>query len=483
MVDVASVDDSRLTELAADAPTRLLPVLDRASAMRPLVVLLAVLPGLTALVAVPLPSRSARVELVAESVESSTNAVTRIIPPWGRWLSDESWRDWLNQWSDGWFAEGPLTADWCSAVPSYVMSALLVWMVWHSAGGLFGARTGFVAAVLMCCHAPVLCLGRVSEPLALAAVVSAVAVTGLVVHLDRRRSLASWSMLVSIMGLAATILIGTSLIWAVLLLVGVALSCHPADNLGIWRNGSRVIRTRVGGIWHPPICGLAVLGGAALLVGTWYIRSGSGLWDSELWDSAAEGLSGWEMAAERLGNPDWPRWLGWLSGPVLLGIAEVFRRCVWPNRGDRPAAILTLAWSIAVLVTIGLSAAGYPLRLAESFAVIPVGLLAALGIDSICERRVGVGAVVAVTCVSVGLGTEGMGAGLFEAIVTDWAIGPWQRVGLLAVLALAAGAGAWLLCRRSESTRRRVLLACLLLILAAQMVTGWLQVGSDGAGV
>jgi len=480
---VASVDDSRLTELAADVPVRLFPVLDRASAMRPLVVLMAVLPGLTALVAVPLPSRTARVEPVAGSVESSTNAVPRIISPWGRWLSDESWRDCLNEWSDGWFAEWRLAAGWCSVVPSYVMSAVLVWMVWHSAGGLFGARTGFVAAVLMCCHAPVLCLGRVSEPLALAAVVSAVAVTGLVVHLDRRRSLASWSLLVSIMGLAATVLIGTSLIWAVLLLVGVALSCHPSNKMGMLRNGSQVIRTRFGKNWHRPICGLAVLGGAALLVGAWSIRSGSGLWDSELWDSAAEGLAGWETVQERVQNPDWPRWLGWLSGPVLLGIVEMFRRGVGPDRGARPAATLTLAWSIAVLVTIGLSTAGYPLRLAESFAVIPVGLLAALGIDSICERRVGVGVVVAATCVSVGLGAEGMVAGLFEATVTDWAIGPWQRVGLLAVLALAAGAGVWLSSRGSESTRRRVLLACLLLILAAQMVTGWLQVGSDGAVV
>ncbi|GIT30510.1 MAG: hypothetical protein Ct9H300mP1_25560 [Planctomycetaceae bacterium] len=43
-VGVVGVDDSRLMELAADPPERLLPVLDRASAMAPLVVLMAVSP-------------------------------------------------------------------------------------------------------------------------------------------------------------------------------------------------------------------------------------------------------------------------------------------------------------------------------------------------------------------------------------------------------------------------------------------------------
>ena len=92
-------------ELAADPPERLLPVLDRASAMAPLVVLMAVLPGLTALVVVtPDTTR------MSDAAGLSDQLSSRILSPWGRWVATQPWRDLfaLDQFPVAWLP----VVDW-----------------------------------------------------------------------------------------------------------------------------------------------------------------------------------------------------------------------------------------------------------------------------------------------------------------------------------------------------------------------------------
>ena len=449
---MVSLDDSRLTELAAEPPGRLLPVLDRAAAMAPLVVLMAVLPGLTALVLVPPESPVAGA------------AVAEVTSPWGRFLAEQPWR--------GWLAEDELTVSWLPVVPSYLSAVILVWIVWHAAGGLFGARTGVLAALMVCCHTPVVMLGRSSEPLALSAVVATASVTGFIAHLQRRRSSLSLPLLVSMLGLAATVLLASPLVWSVLVLLSVALVCHPTGELGVWGNGSAGSRTRIGGRWHGPVSGLVVIGGAGLLVGAWILWSGNRESGPGLLASAGRGFSGWPTAVQRIGWLGWLGWLSWLSGPVLLGIVDVVRGVVGGDRSARPVAVLAAAWALLVPVSVGLAEDRYPLRLVEAFAVIPLGVLAARGIESICERRVGVAAVVAATVISGCLGTDHLLETLSGGPISD----PWLRLGLVLAVALVAGLGAAIACRGAELYRRRMLLGCIALVLVAQLITGWFNV-------
>ena len=120
-------------------------------------------------------------------------------------------------------------------------------------------------------------------------------------------------------------------------------------------------------------------------------------------------------------------WLGWLSGPVVLGGIEVVRRIHVGDQAERPAAVLALAWGWLSCLGVGLAGEGYPLRLAESFAVVPIVVLSARGLEAVCDRRVRVGSVVPATCVSCCLGGHRVLSPLFDE--------PWQG-GVLVVCLL-----------------------------------------------
>ena len=447
---MVGVDDSRLMELAADPPERLLPVLDRASAMAPLVVLLAVLPGLTALVVVT--PDTTRMSDVSDDVSS------RILSPWGRWVAAQPWRDL--------FALDQLPVAWLPVVPGYLATVVLVGLVWCVGCVVFRSRNGLLAAVLACCHTPVVMLGRSFEPLAVSAVVAGVTIISLVSHLQRSHRIVSIALAVSAAGLATTSLLSASLMVPVMVMLVVAVLSNPTGELGLWGTGSSVSRTRVGGRWRGPVAGVMVFSVATTAVVGWSWLVGRDPLVSWLWSDVGRGFTGWPEFLQRGG---WLAvWLGWLSGPVVLGGIEVVRRIHVGDQAERPAAVLALAWVVLALLAVGLAGDGYPLRLAESFAVVPIAVLAARGLESVCDRRVRVGPVVAATCVSCCLGGHRVLAPLLDE--------PWQGGILVLVLAAIVGGGVSVACRRSESHQRNVLMACLLLVVAAQLLSGWLEV-------
>lgn len=453
---MVSVDDSRLTELAAEPPERLFPVLDRAAAMGPLVVLMAVLPGLTSLAVVPFERPT--VELGASPPPV---ADLEIQSPWGRWLVAQPWRDWPSL--------DRLPAKWLPVVPAFLASVVLVWMVWHAARGLFGARTGLLAVVVVCCHTPVVLLGRTIEPLALSAVVATATVTGFVTHLQRTNHWLSVFLLVAALGLATTLLLAAPLACPVVVLVVTAVICHPAGELGVWGNGAAVTRTPVAGRWHGPVSGFLMIGCAVVLVSMWELKDGQPLTHSGILAGIGRGLSGWPVPIGRL---EWLRTLGWLSGPLLLGIVDVTRDVFGANRDRRPVAVLAMVWAILVPLSIGLAESGYPFHLAEAFVVVPLAVLAARGIESICERRVTVGPVVAATWLSGCLGADGLLSRMLGQVVA----GTGGQLVVVLLMAIAVGTGVAVSCRDNEVFRRRILIGCLVLVLVSQVITGWLQV-------
>ena len=135
-------------------------------------------------------------------------------------------------------------------------------------------------------------------------------------------------------------------------------------------------------------------------------------------------------------------------------------------------AVLAMAWAMLVPLAIGLAESGYPLRLAEAFVVIPLAVLVARGVESICDRRVTVGPVVAATCLSGCLGADG----LLGRMLGQFVAGAWWQLGVVLMMAIAVGTGVSLSCRDNELYRRRILMGCLVLVLVSQVITGWLQV-------
>ena len=450
---MVGVDDSRLMELAADPPERLLPVLDRASAMAPLVVLMAVLPGLTALVVVtPDTTRVADVAGLSDQLSS------RILSPWGRWVATQPWRDL--------FALDQFPVAWLPVVPGYLATVVLVGLTWSVGCVVFRSRNGLLAAVLACCHTPVVMLGRSFEPLAISAVAAGVTIISLVSHLQRSHRIVSFSLAVSVAGLATTALLSASLVLPVIVMLVIAALSNPTGELGLWGNGSSASRTRVGGRWRGLVAGVIVLSVAATVVVGWSWLVVRDPFVSWLWSDVGRGFTGWPESLQRMGQL--AIWLGWLSGPVVLGSIEVVRRIHAGDQAERPAAVLALAWGGLSCLGVGLAGEGYPLRLAESFAAVPIAVLAARGLEAVCDRRVRVGSVVAATCVSCCLGGHRVLSPLFDE--------PWLGGVLVAVLAGIVGGGAAVACRRAESHQRNVLMACLVLLVSAQLISGWLEV-------
>ena len=449
---MVGVDDSRLMELAADPPERLLPVLDRASAMAPLVVLMAVLPGLTALVVVtPDTTRVSDVAGLSDQLSS------RILSPWGRWVATQPWRDL--------FALDQFPVAWLPVVPGYLATVVLVGLVWCVGCVVFRSRNGVLAAVLACCHTPVVMLGRSFEPLAISAVAAGVTIVSMVSHLQRSHRIVSFSLAVSVAGLATTALLSASLVLPVIVMLVIAALSNPTGELGLWGNGSSASRTRVGGRWRGLVAGVIVLLVAATVVVGWswlVVRDPLVSW---LWSDVGRGFTGWPELLQRMGQL--AIWLGWLSGPVVLGGIEVVRRIHAGDQAERPAAVLALAWGGLSCLGVGLAGEGYPLRLAESFAVVPIAVLAARGLEAVCDRRVRVGSVVPATCVSCCLGGHRVLSPLFDE--------PWQGGVLVVVLAAIVGVAAAVACRRAESHQRNVLMACLVLLVSAQLISGWLE--------
>ena len=113
--------------------------------------------------------------------------------------------------------------------------------------------------VVVCCHTPVVLLGRTIEPLALSAVVATATVTGFVTHLQRTNHWLSVFLLVAALGLATTLLLAAPLACPVVVLVVTAVICHPAGELGVWGNGAVVTRTPVAGRWHGPVSGFLIV--------------------------------------------------------------------------------------------------------------------------------------------------------------------------------------------------------------------------------
>ena len=451
-------DDARLVALSSEPPRELFPLLDRAAAMAPLVVLMAIVPGM--------------IGLVSARHGQPVDPAVMIPSAWGDWLVG------IQLSVPGW---DPALV---SVVPSWLGVMLVVLAVYRLGRTLHGPRAAILIAAIACCHPPLLAASRVIAPSIVGVLLAIVAVELFLGHLQRSARTVSPRLLSAGIILGVCGLVSGGLVVVVLPLFAAALPCSRLATVGLWGEPSGV-RPRLIRPMRAAVALATVIGVAATVLVTIVLSGGpiveslaSAFW-RDWWfapvGNAGPGL-GRAMIVDACGR------LGILGGPVLLGLIDAGGTWRRTATGRRTTAWFHLAWLVLGVATWAwawwragplLEQAGlaYAADWSRLFVLVPVILLAARGIDAICRRAVGVRAVVAACVVS-----PLVACGSHLVIVVEGGVG---RAGWLFVAIAAGTAGlAWAagrLCQGRERRQRRLLVTAVLAIVVANTLAGLLD--------
>lgn len=415
---MAVVDDIQLLRLAAHRSTALFPLLRRTTALSPLVVLLAVLPGLHALAFFNLDATGAFWGLKSLAVTQATTIdefiapsppgmarSTELQPPLGCWLTA------LMMTLFG--TSRPISI----VLTSYLSTAGLVVVTYLLARRLGGPRVGFWAAVLLACHEPILAQAQQPAPIALSSMLAISAILGFVTHLQEADRALSQPLLYAGIALGLCLLAGGALAIAVIALLLIQV-------LWLRDTGPRAdgMTSRTLPRWWIALGGLrslAILALTGFAVGGWWVLTVPSLVNGGFWrewlalmpvDSDTAGiavtsgvLTGLiEMFARRIDDV-----AALLCGLALLGIWRACREMIASNdERRRRSSRLLLLWSgFSVVVWLwaasGSRAWSQGSEFWETFFVVPWVLLAAFAIEEIAQRRVHWLGVTAVVCLSI----------------------------------------------------------------------------------
>jgi 4-amino-4-deoxy-L-arabinose transferase-like glycosyltransferase len=415
---VAVVDDIQLIQLAAHRSATLFPLLRRTTALAPLVVLLAVLPGLHALAFFNLDSTGALWGLKSLAVLQATTIDEFIAPsPIGAADSMQS-QPPLGCWLTALMMTLYGTSRPVSVVlTSYLSTVGLVVVTYFLARRLGGPRVGFWAALLLACHGPILAQAQQPAPIALSSMLAASAILGFITHLQEVDGALSRPLLYGGIALGLCLLAGGALATVVVALLLIQV---------LWLRDSR---PRANGMtprtlprWWVALGGLrslAILSMTGFAVGGWWILTVPSLVDSGFWrewlalmpidpDSVGLVVSSGVLAglietfARRMNDV-----ASLLCGLSLLGVWRACREMFATNDEQRRRSLrLLLLWSgFAVVVWLwsasGSTAWSRGSEYSETFFAVPWVLLAAFAIEEIAQRRVHWLGVVAVVCLSI----------------------------------------------------------------------------------
>ena len=507
-------DDSSLVKLTSEPDRELLPVLNRAGGMAPLVIVCAFLPGLAALHHQTVDDVDAAWGLKSLSLawtppangdgeldEDVAGSVLRYYPPLGTWLIAVSQHAIMRSWGLS------------LVLPSYLSMAGVVVMSWVLIKRLAGPRQALLAALMVACHGPLLAHSQDPAPHALGLLCALVTFWGFLSHLDVGVGLVSFRLLIGGVGLGACLLAGGPLAMVVL-----ATLLFPVLSGFLWadrrEHAPRGVRRRPSPEWWG-LFALAVLALTGFAVGGWWVlrmasRHGLPFWSAWI-SGTADGLvhAPQPMAvsvflgavtyhlATMLGSLSGLAVLGsWCAGRRIAELPEEAAGSALVNNGRRTAEtqngtagetisekargmrrlgpMFLLAWTVcgSVVWMSSLAAISHSAPIAslwQSFVLLPCIFLAAFAVDEILRRRVRAFAVVAATVgtIVIWAGTTGHESGGAEAGVT-----------VLSVLALAVGLGtvvgwaASLCCRGRETSRRWLLAGCVAFLFVGNAILG-----------
>lgn len=444
MNEPAVVDDTELLRLAAPRTEPLMPVLDRARAMWPLIVVFALLPITFATYYRTFDDGAAEWGLRAVDAVSAGDRGSFLLPG----TSSARWAGPLSSWLEaavltGWWRRWPV-----AIVAVSVLATVFVGFAVHIAlGRLAGPRFALWTTVLVCCHPVILAAGTSPAPRALGACVQMVAFGCLLRHrISLGRVVGIWNILTGVLlgltllasGPAYVVGVGTVTAYVVLRSV---FGRHVGDEFTPVRRGT--LRS---------LGALVVVVGTSLLVGGWWLVVAAS-------EGGSAAIAGWLVLQSPTGHTFPVDALTVLArlvplGGVMLGFAGLGAwRCASRIRDEsdeprRVSALLIawfgvaiLGWMIAAFRLVGHAEA---MREWEINLVVPLLALAVVGIEAVRERIVGV------------LGTAGLAVLSLLAWVA-WqsalpASGAWPVLLLFACVGLFAGA--WRAARADDDWRR-----------------------------
>jgi hypothetical protein len=476
------VDDARLGQLAAPRPKDLFSILERTSAISPLLVVLTILPGVIAMPFNSIDERDAQWRMRSLAIATAPSLFEALAP-------DESAGDPSLKWQPplaSWMAAAAVKLPWPIGsrgleLAEYVFAAALVPAAYLLCSRILGARIGFVAAVLVTFHTTFLEQHRHATPHALAVVTALIAFWGFLGHMGRGGELVSLDLLYGGIALGLCLLAGGPLAFAVVavLIVFVVVQWELPREA---RPGQRLRGRRGPSVWQA-LRSLGVMVATGFAAGGWWVLMmlysyGTDFWSGWLWGGpVGPALEG---SAERFFSLAFLLRLGHeffttarvLSGLTILGLWVIGRMLIRSgDAADRSNCRFLVAWMIGA----GLAFVG-ALRLSMEgsldfgmwrlFLMLACTACAALAIDEIARRRISLAVFAAVT-----IATLAVGYFLLGPADQERSRALWMFLGGLVVAGIAARLLAWF-CEGSELRQRLMLFGLLAGYMVADATIG-----------
>jgi hypothetical protein len=400
---LAFVEDRQLIELSLSPKKSLFPVLNRAEAMSPWIVLLALIPPLYVLVNRTLTPLDAFWGLKAVQVSASDSAGVWIDPALPRKAAPEirlKYQPPLSTWLIALVmsvtgTERPLALVLCS----FLATAGLIALIFGLADRLRGPQFAWWTTCLVALSGPILLGAQTPAPISLTLAFAVGTSWGFLTHCQDSKRLVSpplagagiaWGLCLLAGGPVALVVV------AVLLCYVLSHSQEPKPTKKV--NGAKSARAWKG---RPALESLGVMLGVGLAVGGWWVvllffRYGFeflGNWF--VGGSPVPDVAAWEGGFGRQILRDLSQMGGALTGLAALGAIEGLRMLRDPlEKSQRNGLAFLLAWAgCAAVVWLGLRAGAHQSNafspVWRGFCLVPGTMLAALAIEQIGARRIG----------------------------------------------------------------------------------------------
>ncbi len=417
--------DQRLLDLAAPRPEPFFVVLRRSAMLRPLLLLGATLPGLLALADCVPETRSALWGLRALDVLGSHDLDDALRPGFGGASQSLLFQPPLQAWLVATSMEILGSSRRVAAyLPSYLWSALTVWCLYRMVSQFAGHRLAFLAALGFCLHPQVLSQVRSASPDALATLTACLTVWLFLRHLQIPFGMVSWSLL------------GAGLSWGLCLLGSGPLAIILAGILLVHAVVFPWVRLRTTVI---PISGRGPRASFQRQFRSWLLLVVTGIPVASWWGLMMSEQYGWSFQQSWwTGLPTTPpgrspslylseallsargrldHWLirqTWVAGWAVLGVWQISSH--WQHKGHesrRELYHLALFWGVAaVAIRFWIAGVGASLPLSaglvEPLTIIPLMILAGVGIEAVLDRQATAGGVATAIAITAGLLTLSM---------------------------------------------------------------------------
>ncbi len=414
---MAFVEDRQLIELSLSPKKSLFPVLSRAEAMSPLIVLLALIPPLYVLVNRTLTPLDALWGLKAVAISTSSSIGTWIDPasvPEGANEIPLKYQPPLSTWLIAFVmsltgTERPLAL----VLSSFLATAGLIVFLFGLADRLRGPQFAWWTTCLVALSGPLLQGTQTPAPVSLTLALAVAACWGFVAHCQDFKRLFSAPLAWAGISWGLCLLAGgpVALVIVAVLLCYVLPQSQEAKPLRKV-NGSKSKRGWKG---RPALQSLGVMLGVGLFVGGWWVLFmffRHGLEFLKSWfvgGNALPDVADLPMAFGQQILRDVSQMGGALTGLTVLGLGIGIVMLKRPDaKSQRDSLAFLLAWTFcAAFFWLGQRAGEHQANafaaVWRGFCLIPITLLAALAIEQIGTRRIGYFRVFLGLCLTLGI--------------------------------------------------------------------------------